>query len=311
MPDKARKLAEQYLQKYKVAEDQFGLGPFLDREKFELFAAPKEAAGSLVITSESNFEDVYFGCKTISEKVAKTIQKNNPELKPQVVYFHDKGIHYWVEITNPVTKEIIQIDPNPWFSCLNPGHHKEENCTHHEMTFLLVTKRFGRPFSIKKYGTKFISVYFCAHLPRLTKEEGYSTDKNTNLPEYRFKLIAVIEKYFGAVVEKMLTLYVNVVDASQLQDALLNTDSLEELAHTQAIEFGFTYKEQVGFTKNTPFQSIKAMASEAHKNGDDELFTEIEKNLPRLITLLKKVKPTLAVHKKEREYVDVKSGEYI
>ena len=84
-----------YLEKYHVTEDQFGLGPALDKGDFEIFA-DKEIKGAIDVKFTGN---AYAGCKILSEKIYEEIKKDHPELKPRIMRYEDRGIHYWVEIT--------------------------------------------------------------------------------------------------------------------------------------------------------------------------------------------------------------------
>ena len=116
----AREVAQIYLEKYKTSESEFGLGPFLESGAYTLYANVEALKnGSMRLSIDGGN---YCDCRTIALRMYNSIREEHAELQPQIAIFNKRETHNWVEIIDPKSKEIIQIDSTPWYATLNPGH---------------------------------------------------------------------------------------------------------------------------------------------------------------------------------------------
>ena len=305
---KAYELAKSYLKKHIVAEEKFGLGPFLESKEFEVLAAPAQAAGNIILKADKPLENSYLACKTISKNLKHDIMLHNPDLNPGIFMYKDRGWHYWVEITDPKSGERIQIDPTPWFSCLNPGHKGQEADDEESVDILIVTKNLGRPFSTKKYGDRFISLYFHGFFRRLY--ENIIVKKfDPKWPTCRFRIFAALQKNFGARAEKLFGLALEIHDLDLLKTRIGAGDTLDGLIINKAIKIAVTKPGKNDFIEEY-YESLDQIEKRADRNENRELFKEIERNLPRVMILLRKINPLLRVYGKEDEYADIRNGTY-
>ncbi len=303
-------LCTYYLKKHSIPEDQFGMGPFLEHESFELFAAGPAFPGSLILKPHRRS---LYACRVVAENLRDDISANHPYLQPVVMCYHNHGSHYWVSVTDPVSNEKIAIDATPWFYSVEKERKGMVFAINNKLESILITKRFGKPFSVKKYGDHFISVYIEGYLPRLVQKLPGEQVNSDVFPEYRFKLIAVQEKYFGAPAEKMLTFFVHINDSSLLLNAFERIKNFDELLSLKILQVGLSYPDmkKKEFSSNTFFPSLSAIRTAAEKENSADLFKEVEKNIPRFLILLKKVKCLLPVYAQPTKHADVKNGVYL
>jgi len=208
----AQNLAAAYLDRHIVSPDQIGLGPYLESGEWNLYAVVPD--GSLVIPSNEGHQD----CLSITRAVYADILVNNPELNPRIMISIPR-IHYWVEITDPSTGELIQIDASPWYRALNPGHEGILcPATFDPIYVLHFEKTVGVLFSVQDFGDQFFDSYLYGYMP---KAAGLMTrDKNaSSYPEYTFLLKIVLEDHFGGVSQTAINLYLQVPNSGSLIQA--------------------------------------------------------------------------------------------
>ena len=311
-------IAQMYLDKHAVPEEKFGLGPYLETGTFGFMAASRVIKdGSMAIEL---LNDRYNDCRTIAERMQNDIAANNPELKPEICWYSDRGVHNWVEITDPQTGERVQIDATPWYNQLNPGHVGSTNLESNKVKVLKISNDGGTPFSVKTVGEKTISVYIYGSLPRISltekialarklieDEKSGRVEKGTPVdprPEYRFVLAAVLAPHFGDIPEDIISFYVNVPDSLKLQQAIGTATSIDDLVTVGVIEIGITFP---GINKDIKFSSLDAIRNGANEVGQGNLFAEIEGNLGRMMILLRRASPTLHIYGRT-QMIDVSSG---
>ena len=304
-------LAEHYLQKHAVPEDQFGLGPFLDSGKYTLFAGPQAMLdGSMRLRAD---EGNILECRSISEAIYADILANNPELNPKIMWYTNNGTHNWVEITDPKTGQAIQIDATPWYAKLNPGHIGTEAPKHKPVKMAYLAKNQFRPFSVKRLdGGRFISTYICGFLPNclyeLTGASAAQTGGNIRLrasqpPKYTFVLQAVLEEGFSTGKPENFThVYIDVLDSARLEAAIRIAKTIDELIAQGIVSIGFMF----GYDTKISCTSVEFMRMLAEKGKDADLISEVERNLPRIMLLLKQTGVSIPIYGSE-EMLDAKT----
>ena len=305
-------LAEYYLEKYKVKEENFGLGLVLDSEDYKVFAGPTvQLDGSIIL---GNNKTNYLDCKNICCDIYKDIITKNPELKPRIMYYNGGYMHYWIEISDPKTKARVQIDPTPWYSSLNPGHVGNPT-DNNKIKYIVIGKKQGRPLSVRRINDKHITTVISAFLPKTVyKQESLRANENNSLidgpyekAEYRFIIWSFLSKALNSP-EKNLYMYINVLDTNAVQKNIERVEKIEQLFTMKGIEIGFTYKNKKGYKNDTNFGSLNSMRDYADLEDKKELFYDIEKNIPRIIKLLKRLGTRLYLYEKPNNYVEVNEG---
>lgn len=305
-------IAQRYLEAHLVPEEQFGLGYVLDLDQYFLFARPNVMLnGGLIIDGIQGYLD----CRTMAIKLHQDILLNNPELQPVVASYDHGETHNWVEIMDPKTGEIIQIDPTPWYARLNPGHVRDKTEANAiQMTFsqIPLPKEGGLPFSVTGNSGKFFTTYFSAMIPNCSLEEKIAELKmqRAGLPDspeklhYHFSLGVVKDSGFGTQREKVVLFYLDVKDVIKLQQHI-TTSGLDDLINLGAIEIGIEYSLDGGPSTKLPADVtlLKEICSEAHA----EFFAEFEKALPKLLKLLKKTIYILPIYH-SNDSIDVNDG---
>ncbi|MDO8553426.1 MAG: hypothetical protein Q7S22_01355 [Candidatus Micrarchaeota archaeon] len=300
-------LANSYLEKHRVTDAIVGLGPILDSGNIELFAGHSVMLdGSLAIEFNSRY---YVDCRSIAQKLYLDILKNNPELNPRIVM--QKGqLQNWVEITDSKSGETVQIDSTPWYGCLNHGLVGDVNNQVGDITFLDIKKTTGPIISVKKTESGPITVFFVGFLPRISIKDKIARMKTRDhdiedkLPEYSFVVQAEFKRGFVvAKPEKWITVTVDVLDTSKLNEFTSLGVDLDTLIAANVIRFSL----DIGGV-GIPHPSVSLMKVMATAINLDNLFVEIERNIPRVMVLLKKLKPVLSFHSDPKREVDVKTG---
>lgn len=298
-----RALIEYFLDKHSMPAEKFGLGPCLQISDFDLFAAQDDFKGSLVLKRDPK---VYNGCKSICRRLIKDIEKNNPELNPRLMMYSNRGIHYWVEVCDPRTKVWFQIDCTPWFSKIDPGHIGHETDDPFDPEVLILTKMFARPFSVAKKDLYFIDTYLHGFMPKVFY--NVLAEKSEKMPDYRFIMLVVKEKFFQAEPQASLYFFLDIPDAKKLETEINNAKSIEELIDKQIVEIGFGKPVGRHFELMHEFPSLKSVQEYVKETENEELFPEIYKNLPTIFLLLKKVRHKLKIYK-DKKLINVQTCE--
>jgi len=308
-------LARSYLEKHAVPEEKFGLGPYLESGNyFTLYASDKYGSPNLVLNT---WGGTVLECRSMAESLYIDILLSNPELNPRIMTSSLFGRHNWVEITDPETGGVVQVDPTPWYASLNPGHKGGKDTSEGRFTNLTLCKDGGVPFSLKKSGSGFISTYLYAYLPRilplaermgqLEKKMRGDLDEQEELPEYKFTIAAVEETRFGSG-GRMLAVAINVLDSLKLQKAINEAKCFDDLVAAGALNIGLYMGEAV---PELICPSIDFLKNISEKAARKDLFAGIGRNLPRLMLLLRHARWKLDVFSENqgsRESLYVQDG---
>jgi len=329
--DETLALANHYLEKHNTPDEKIGIGPLLESGIVVLSASPMAMLdGSIILEIRSgNYTD----CRTVAQRLYLDILEHNPELKPRIV-MQGGGVQNWVEISDPKTGETIQIDATPWYGRLNPGLVGKEDTMLQVADSLSISKKVLRIFSVRRTETEVITMGIMSFLPQVSIKQKlaeirklkdiettgnigiipYDFNRNQNNVEYRF--IFQIESRLldwppGKPAENYIHVYVNVLDSDKLQWLLSEGNTLEELITAKAIEIGFTFLDDTDYNLDIP-SSLSFMRELAEKQGKLNLFEEFERNISRIMLLLRQAKRKLDVYRdrdsNDASYVDVKHG---
>ncbi|MGV8085330.1 MAG: hypothetical protein ACP5N9_03715 [Candidatus Bilamarchaeum sp.] len=156
-------IAQHYLDKHRVPDDQFGLGPLITSDKFDLIALP---TGGLFFKFTQG--GVYHDCRSLSTRIYDDLIAAYPHLAPTMVRSESPDIHNWVEITDPKTAQIVQIDSTPWYNRLNPGHiGGSVSSSNFEVLGVPTGFDAALPYSTRRFGSDLVSVYFSGSMPNI------------------------------------------------------------------------------------------------------------------------------------------------
>ncbi|MFH0737590.1 MAG: hypothetical protein V1827_03465 [Candidatus Micrarchaeota archaeon] len=278
--DETLALARAYLEAHRVAEGDFGLGPFLQRgHRFELrTTADTRLTGSF----EMRFHDGYLDCRTISEGMYRDIKKNNPELRPRIADYHDHGAHNWVEITDPRSGAMVQIDATPWFNRLDPGHVGGEAYSEERISRMVFSEDRDLPFTIKTTHIGQVSVYLIGSMPGSCLKKS----REGGAPEFRFILLAV-DSGFDEMPKDYFSVYADVHDAHALRESLARGMRLEEMSRQSILATGFHFPGESDIS--VPLDRVERFSKRL--NTPPELWLEIKRALPMMIPLLRMCDP--------------------
>jgi hypothetical protein len=296
-------LANHYLNKHRVPEDEFGLGPYLLTGEYELKVDIRTRIdGSIAIVF---LDQPYHDCRKIANGMYANILTEHPELQPRLRMYTDHGRHTWVEISDPNNGAIIQIDSTPWFFGLNPGHIGIDGKQDSGQTYVRITMDGALPFTTHTEDGITRSVYLTGMLPNMSIHENIARrEKGINgpIPDYRFIIFAT-RALFGEPNRKTLDMVLDVADARILHEMLGRTENIWELLEAKAVTLGMHLPE--GGLLQLDFAALKELAGRL-KGAD--LFAEIERGLPFMIRLLKRSTPCLEERREDR-MTNVRTGD--
>ncbi|MBI5228356.1 hypothetical protein HY988_07215 [Candidatus Micrarchaeota archaeon] len=300
------RLAEYYLAKHSVPDEKFGFGPFLERGKYELFAASdSHINGSIIIRIVSG---ILWECRAVAEKIHADIATNDPSLEPRIMTIEKNGsVHNNVIIKDPESGGRIRIDASPWSRSLGMEEVGVDTTSDSNPHSFPICKTGGMPFSVKTVEEGIISSYLLGDLPRVRVLERLITQKrDITLPEYRFILYLTHSKDFFSDGLKSADFFLNVADAISLQIALREGATFEELLDFGIIETGLAFAINEDLVE-VQVRSIRSLSIAAATAGVEELCLEYISNIPRLMKVLRKAKTRINLENKEGT-VNVKSG---
>ncbi len=320
--ESALDLGNRYLDKHRALAQEFGLGPHLDKHEIELYGSPRVGyEGSLLIQWNNEFS---IDCSGRAKRLYLDILSNNPEYHPRLVYYDRGDRHVWVEITDPQTKKVVQIDPSPWYSKLNPGHRGREVENYDRATNeTIISIELGVPFSVTPVGDRFISTYLFGFLPMVMLPEEFVKSQMGKIPHYKFHLQMILSEGFNGTVEKFATIYLDVQDSELLEKFC--KASLEDLIQNGVITVGKrVFAERKRFI-DTQFRSIGDLMEGTmmrnishekwfgHKPEEvKDLMEEARRNIPRIARVMSKVKSVLPIHKDPTgSRIDTRTGRMV
>ena len=324
------RLATYYLQKHYTPDNIVGMGPFLETGNYALLASPNAMLGGSMIFSMLG--DGYVDCRIVAQKLYLDILSEHPELDPRIITYKGR-IQNFVEITDPATGEKVQIDPTPWYNCLNPGLSGDDTSELHNVDFLVINKTQPPIFSVKRTEDSVTTMGITGFLPQVSMEEklagcrrAIEAQKRTatgskNLiiypepkvePKAEYRFIFQVESRpvvwpAGKPSPRLAHFYINVLNSELLQSALksgvASARNLDFLIQSEVIEVGVSPEDV-----NISMPSIAFMKELAGRMNDQDLFAEFERNIPAILKLLSLAKPVLPVYKQKGEVVNVKGG---
>jgi hypothetical protein len=311
---KTLELARHYLQKHAVSEEIFGLGHSLDTASFMLYASktvPNDGSLNLVIDGE------YWDCRTLSEKIYDDILDRNPELKPKIMTFRDKGVHNWVEMIDPETKATVQIDATPWYNCLDIGHSGKDTSAE-RIDHLMMSANGGIPFAVTHDQNECMSTYLHGCLPNITYSKGRMISMvnpelqpkpdRVKYPDYLFIMQTILADHFSDEPTNSSSVYVSIMDAQQMQEAATEALSIGDLVSSKTLELGILLPAGDGSLNRHRVCMISEL-SELAEILQSKTLKEAARNIERTMPLLRQVSPVLQVCGEFYSHIDVRTGQ--
>lgn len=267
-----QRTAKEYLRKYAVLARDAGIKNSLASGTCHVEAGLNTMnSGGLFLSTAEPLND----CISSSHALLSLLVKEHPVIKPRMATHN--GLHYWVEISSG--KRTIQIDPSPWYRCLDPGHEPTGTYSINQIEFhnshFLSRNSDGLVFAVRAHDAGFCTVGFKIYWPR--SNEAFNIPfKNGPLstePDYRAELLYVFSQ--GPFTKKhifrtLFHVYMDLADISRMKDV-----SLQEQIENNAIAVG-----RVEHCSNIPYYSrtsLHDLEQEAVKVGLD--FTSIKDDL--------------------------------
>jgi len=279
--------ANYYLDTHKVEDHQLGLGPVLDRGEVSLRLMANSAVdGSLRVFFNP---DHYVDCIVIAQRMYRDIYSNNPWLNPRMVSTSG-GWHYWVDITDPHSKERISIDATPWYHRIDTGLVGSENIDLQIRTSSSLTMSRGVFLSVKNTAAGSISTALFGISPSFRSAIPIEEAFQEKRPEYTFVFTVTLFADGLTGFKDDIQIYVTVLSSVRLQMFIDSAKTLDDLVAVGAIEVNYL----------SPQNALVPYSSRARNLfhslfGKADLFAEFERNIPRILTLLKAAKPYLQV----------------
>ncbi len=297
-------LAEGYLRKHIVPEAEFGLAHTIETDDWMFLADPRvpDRRMQLTLAHTGSYND----CLSIAERLYLDISSRNPELGPAMAMSTGADVHNWVQIRDPETREMAQIDATPWFARLNPGHDGAE--WQYEPLPMLV-QLMMIPFSVRKTRhDRFITVGLEGILPRCrdaAEKDGPAAGEDGPLFSFIFQIRKDLG--FGTKPEQAMHVFIDVLDIDRLHGSLKSKGSMDDLIAARAIRAGFTAFSDEG-TAFLALSSMGAMHQAAGQTRDTELFAEFDRSVPTILKLLSGAGSPLPIAGRLDQELDVANG---
>ncbi len=310
-------LANQYLQKHTVPEERFGLTYTIENSDWMLVGDPFMPGRSIQLTLQ--YSDGYYDCLSLSERLCLDISSANPELRPRIATGFKNGIHSWVQIRDPKSHEVVQIDCTPWYACLNPGHQGVEREYPPSSRSVPLT---APPFTVRKIDKgKFITVALSGSLPRCKSAEekmrqsvgrwsgGRPVMVDDAGPVYSFLFQIQKDRGFGTEVEQFMHIFIDILDLDRLHRSLGFGRSIDVMAVNRSLNIGFAVSmpdRQLAFIPGT----IGSMRQRAEKTHEADLFAEFNRSIPAILKLLSGTHPSLGIMGSSDRVLSVADGRF-
>lgn len=286
-------IAQSYLQKHMFDEQTFGWKPFLETGRFRLGVPKFNTSGRILIIADGRPLE----CRSMAVNLCLDMLRNNPELTPRIMTSIAEDIHNWVEISDPSTGKIIQIDPTPWYATLNYGYNGKETAISQEelvSSTVSISKYGGIPLSVKVNAEESITTYLAGYLPRLSLEERVNGSNVPTTPSiqnsvYQFSITIVKNNEFGSKDKsEQLSVVFEISDLSSFKREMEASFDIDHLINSKVLKVGLFFHPSIPILWVKSFDILRQLSVQ-----NSDLFSELERNLPALIEVLKKSEFTL------------------